>query len=97
MPTPGLKVWGGVEIVDGKQTRLVIAARSKKRIVELADAHCGGRFTMHTLNTYWSPTGNAGELALIPGGDEEYVWAREEDRQPPDWRRLHPPEGADGT
>lgn len=83
-----LKVWGGIEMVDGKQTRLIVAARSKKRIVELADAHCAGRFTMHSLNRYWSETGNAGEIALIPSGDEECVWAREEDRRPMEWTRL---------
>lgn len=86
-----MKAWSGVEIVDGVQTRLFVVAGTKKRIAELADAHCAGRFTTHTLNTYWSETGNAGELALIPDGGEECVWAHEEDRQPPDWRRLHPP------
>jgi len=85
-----LKVWGGVELVGGTQTRLVIAARTKKRIAELADAHCDGRFTMRTLDTYWSEAGDAEELALVPGQPEECVWARDEDKHPPQWRRLWP-------
>jgi len=84
-----LKVWGGTGFHKGRQARFVIAARTKRRVVELADGHTPGRFTAHTLNTYWSETGNAAELELVrAGGGTEGVWVRGLDSRD-DYERLH--------
>jgi len=84
-----LKVWGGTAFHGGRQARFVAAAGTKKRVVELVDARTPGRFTMGTLNTYWSETGNAAELELVRAHGGEGVWVRGLDDPGGDYERLH--------
>ena len=65
-----LKVWGGLTFRGGKQVRTIIAATTKKRIMEI------GRLSIYELNNYWAETGNEVELetAIIEG-----IWISTDD------------------
>lgn len=88
-----LRVWGGTDFLSSEevaamrlpptahnQYRCIVAARTKKRAVELLDC------SMHHFNDYWSETGNAIELAVAV---EEDVWyAPMQGRMADDYKRL---------
>ena len=84
-----MKIWGGTSFHQGRQARFVVAARTKRRVVELVNECAPGRFTMGELNTYWSETGNPAELELVrAAGGGEGVWARGLDSRG-DYERIH--------
>lgn len=64
-------MWGGaVFVANSGQVRCIVAARTKKRAVELM-LSVTRYFSMGQLNKYCSETGNAFELATAT---EEGVW-----------------------
>lgn len=73
-----LKIWGGGSFYKSKQVRFLVAAKTKKRIVEMVNLCCSHRFAANEMNTYWSETRNSIELeivrAAVDGGAEECLW-----------------------
>lgn len=52
----GLKVFGGLTLVEGRQVRTIVAASSQKEAAELLG------ITVRHLRDYWPQTGNALEV-----------------------------------
>lgn len=59
-----IKVFGGNKHIAGKQHRVIIAARSKKRAAELF------KVSMYEFNNYYCETRNQVELAVAKGSPE---------------------------
>lgn len=51
-------VFGGLTFKDGKQVRCIVAAKTKKRAVELLGV------SLYEFNNYWCDTGNEIELEV---------------------------------
>jgi hypothetical protein len=79
-----LKVYGGNGFIVGKQVRMIVAARSWKRVSELTGT------TTSYLKTYWSVTGNKDELETAFGEPEVVFYRGLDDpwKEKYDWKRF---------
>jgi hypothetical protein len=66
----GYKVYGGDSFILGKQVRMIVAARSRKRVSELTG------LSIYDLTNYWSITRNEDELETALN-EPETVFYRE--------------------
>lgn len=77
--TRPLIVWGGATYIrDMGQRRVLVAAPTKKRAVELMNECFRFGGSLYDLNKYWSKTGNDVELSVAT---EEGVWLNTDERR----------------
>jgi hypothetical protein len=61
-----MKIWGGVDTFKGKQVRVIVCAKTKKRALELLK-----NVSQRYFNNYFCETGNSLELSIAT---VEGVW-----------------------
>lgn len=63
-----MKVYGGLDMRGGKQIRVIVATKTKKRATELFEV------SIPTFNTWYSETGNKKELEIALAEPEVIFW-----------------------